>query len=388
MAVTLTQDDINAIAEQVLEEIINSGTGSSTLYDQNSPFPTPTTEAEQELYTIPMIKNLGTDDEQAGNINARELLEGFGSEIAQLAEEAESNLTLLQGYKDDAEDAASSATNAASTASTKASQAAQSATDAASDASTAVSAKNAALQAQQAAEEARDEAQSISGATGAVSTIIGNNLTANRVLVSDANGKVAVSGMILDTLNYLVGYKNRLVGRCECGVGPRWYLGLQENLPERCFILNGQNLPIPTNINDDYWYAYKEWGTKYNTEETPSGYFGTPDFMTRADGTNGPNYIGSTGDFAQVGQKLIDTIRNIRSEFNFFTYGGSDPYGGASSIILKNKQLDYGTVEALTFTRIFIDASQDSHSPYNPMIGHTGDNIHPFTILSVPIYVY
>ena len=201
MAVTLTQDDINAIAEQVLEEIINSGTGSSMLYDENSPFPTPTTEAEQELYTVPMIKNLGTEDEQAGSINARELLEGFGAEVAQLAEEAETNLTVLHGYKDDAEDAATSATNAASVASTKASQAEQSATDAASDASTAVSAKNAALQAQQAAEEARDQAQAISDVTGAASTIIGNNLTANRVLVSNSDGKVAVSDVESDDIS-------------------------------------------------------------------------------------------------------------------------------------------------------------------------------------------
>lgn len=188
-------------------------------------------------------------------------------------------------------------------------------------------------------------------------------------------------------------YLARAQARNEYGVGFHWYLGTQANMPERSFILNGQNLLIPSSIDDDYWYAYKEWGTKYNTEETPSGYFGTPDFMTRADGTNGPNYLGSTGDFAQVGTKLIDTIRNIYGKFSI-----REMDSAASIVIVEelNKlytilrdtsndtptsafALDLHTTDAYRKSVVTFDASK---------VTNTGDVNKPYTILCVPIYIY
>lgn len=82
-----------------LYEKIRNGEANSTPYDDNSPFPTPTTEAEQQRYTIPMIKDVGTDDEMAGNINARELLKGFGAELLSENTIAAQNIAAMNALK-------------------------------------------------------------------------------------------------------------------------------------------------------------------------------------------------------------------------------------------------------------------------------------------------
>ena len=178
--------------------------------------------------------------------------------------------------------------------------------------------------------------------------------------------------------------------------GKYWWLGPEENLPERCFIINGQPLPKPTETSDLYKIPYGEFGDKYTTEETPSGYFGTPDFMTRADGTNGPNYIGSTGDFAQVGTKLIDTIRNITARFlnsqMSMLIGGAFIYDEPKNNNDTASFHTYTTMIASSFENFNccfgFNAGRDVWSIGNPAAGHTGDNIHPFTILALPIYIY
>ena len=172
-------------------------------------------------------------------------------------------------------------------------------------------------------------------------------------------------------------YLTRAQARNEYGVGFHWYLGTQANMPERSFILNGQNLLIPSSIDDNYWYAYKEWGTKYNTEETPDGYFGTPDFMTRADGTNGPNYIGSTGDFAQVGTKLIDTIRNIYGELERVITTGRAGKGAFSITQDGNKAASTGGTSY--YTNISFNSSR---------VVSTGPETRPYSVLALPIYIY
>ena len=191
-------------------------------------------------------------------------------------------------------------------------------------------------------------------------------------------------------------YLARAQARNEYGVGFHWYLGTQANMPERSFILNGQNLLIPSSIDDNYWYAYKEWGTKYNTEETPAGYFGTPDFMTRADGTNGPNYIGSTGDFAQVGTKLIDTIRNITARFlnsqMSMLIGGAFFYDEPKNNNDTASFQTYTTMTASSFENFSccfgFNAGRNSWSIGNPTSGHTSSVIRPHTILALPIYIF
>lgn len=71
--------------------------------------------------------------------------------------------------------------------------------------SQAESAKTLAEAAKAGAEAARDETEVLRDISGAASTIISSNLTVNRVLVSDGNGKVAISGITTTLLNYLSG---------------------------------------------------------------------------------------------------------------------------------------------------------------------------------------
>ncbi len=65
--------------------------------------------------------------------------------------------------------------------------------------------KNLCFEAKEAAEAARNEAESIVNAEGAISTVISENLTQNRVLISTSNGKIAASEITTTLLNYLSG---------------------------------------------------------------------------------------------------------------------------------------------------------------------------------------
>lgn len=134
-------------------------------------FETPATEEEQRRYTIPLIRNLGTSGEVAGNINVRELLEGFGAELLAENTIAEENISKMTELADEALTSASNASKSATAAADSASEASGSATAAAqslSDANNAkenaVTAKDAAVTAQEAAEQARDDCQELANA--------------------------------------------------------------------------------------------------------------------------------------------------------------------------------------------------------------------------------
>ena len=170
--------------------------------------------------------------------------------------------------------------------------------------------------------------------------------------------------------------------------GKYWWLGPEENLPERCFIINGQPLPKPTETSDLYKIPYGEFGEKYTTEETPAGYFGTPDFMTRADGTNGPNYIGSTGDFAQVGTKLIDTIRNITGKKErVLLVSGSDDTPLGSHGTGPFEDTDWGRSYYIGAKSDWWTKTIDLVFDASKAVATSSEN-KPYTILAVPIYVY
>lgn len=134
-------------------------------------FETPATEEEQRRYTIPLIRDLGTSGEVAGNINVRELLEGFGAELLAENTIAEENISKMTELADAASTSASNASKSATAAADSASEASGSATAAAqslSDANNAkenaVTAKDAAVTAQGAAEQARDDCQELANA--------------------------------------------------------------------------------------------------------------------------------------------------------------------------------------------------------------------------------
>lgn len=134
-------------------------------------FETPATEEEQRRYTIPLIRDLGTSGEVAGNINVRELLEGFGAELLAENTIAKENISKMTELADAASESASNASKSATAAAYSASAASGSATAAAQSASTAqtakddaVLAKDTAVSAKEAAEQARYDCQELANA--------------------------------------------------------------------------------------------------------------------------------------------------------------------------------------------------------------------------------
>ena len=200
--ITLTDEQKSEIIALILEAF--RGQTNSINYS-DSAFSAPETDTEQQKYTVAVIKDLGLTSEEAGALNLRDLFEAFGAEVILLNQESTENLEILEGYKNTAQTAANTATSKATAASNSASQAATSETNAINAKESAEEAKADAEAAAAAAEAAKEEAKLIAGATGAVSSIIGVNLTANRVLVSDGNGKVAISSITTTLLNYLSG---------------------------------------------------------------------------------------------------------------------------------------------------------------------------------------
>ena len=131
-------------------------------------FETPATEEEQRRYTIPLIRDLGTSGEVAGNINVRELLEGFGAELLAENTIAKENISKMTELADAASESASNASKSAtsesdseSSSSGIATAADQSSSTAHSDKTDAVSAKNEAVSAKEAAEQAKEDCQEL-----------------------------------------------------------------------------------------------------------------------------------------------------------------------------------------------------------------------------------
>lgn len=151
MATTLTDDDIQAIANQVYQMIL---AGSANSLEYKTVIEAPTEESEQELWSIPAIKNASdTDDNRsAGNLNLRAVLVAFGSEAMSQNTIAAQNIETMLGYKNGA---AQSAFNAASAEEVAASKA----LEASGYASYAEEAKIAAVNAKTAAETAKDDAK-------------------------------------------------------------------------------------------------------------------------------------------------------------------------------------------------------------------------------------
>lgn len=157
--IELTEEQKNEIAALVYNMIIG-GQEKGINYD-NTVFENPTTEAEQQKFTLPVIKDLGLDEETAGNINLRNLFESFGSDVINLNTQAKANLTTLNTYKTDAVNAKNAAIEAKEDA-IEAQGLAESARDSAE------SAKDAAQQAKQDAEASKTSAAS--SATSAASS--------------------------------------------------------------------------------------------------------------------------------------------------------------------------------------------------------------------------
>lgn len=101
MATTITQDDIQAIAQQVYEMILDGQAKSMSYVTTIS---VPTTEAEQERYSIPAIRDASNPNSRiAGNVNLRQALEAFGNEAMTQNSIATQNIATMTNLKETAE---------------------------------------------------------------------------------------------------------------------------------------------------------------------------------------------------------------------------------------------------------------------------------------------
>lgn len=93
--IALTDEQKQELLEELYRMIVEAE-GNAVDYDDRSPFETPDTEEEQRRYTVPLIRDAGTADEQAGNINVRDLLEGFGAALVAENDVAAENIQTMQ----------------------------------------------------------------------------------------------------------------------------------------------------------------------------------------------------------------------------------------------------------------------------------------------------
>lgn len=162
MATTLTDDDIQAIANQVYQMIL---AGSANSLEYKTVIEAPTEESEQLLWSIPAIKNaFDSDNRSAGNINLRAVLVAFGSEAMSQNTIAAANIETMLAYKDAAGQSAYNAQSAEEVAASKALEASGYASNAEEAKIAAVNAKTAAETAKDDAEEAKTDAETAKAA--------------------------------------------------------------------------------------------------------------------------------------------------------------------------------------------------------------------------------
>lgn len=149
MALTLSPEDIRAVAEEVLVLIQESALNYETTIDA------PTTETERARYSVPVVKDAAdTEKRVANNVNLNDMVNAWAADIIQLNSQAAEDLQTLGTLEDNVE--------------TLASQVSSDASEAAGSKEAAEAAKDAAQQAEQDAEASKTAAAS--SATSAASS--------------------------------------------------------------------------------------------------------------------------------------------------------------------------------------------------------------------------
>lgn len=100
MAQTLSQEDIQAIGDYVYDKILE-GQNNSTDYDEEGTISPPQDQAGREKIFFGVIRNLGEDQESAGNMNAQDLLETFAPECINQNTLASQNIQTMQAIQTD-----------------------------------------------------------------------------------------------------------------------------------------------------------------------------------------------------------------------------------------------------------------------------------------------
>ena len=86
MATTLTDEDIQAIAEEVYSLILQGSANSINYGDPESPMPPPETDAERAKYFLGVIHKDG-EDEEAGNMTILDIFQSFGADAINAIDE-------------------------------------------------------------------------------------------------------------------------------------------------------------------------------------------------------------------------------------------------------------------------------------------------------------
>ena len=100
MALTLSQEDIQAIGDYVYDKILE-GQNNSTDYDEEGTISPPQDQAGREKIFFGVIRNLGEDQESAGNMNAQDLLETFAPECINQNTLASQNIQTMKAIQTD-----------------------------------------------------------------------------------------------------------------------------------------------------------------------------------------------------------------------------------------------------------------------------------------------
>ena len=168
MAISLTQDDINAIIDGLFDKIMAAQI-AATNYETK--IEAPTTSTERKRYSVPVIKD--ADDEVnrvASNVNLNDMVNAWAADIIQLNSQAAEDLQALGTLEDNVEALASQVSSDASEAAGS-KEAAESAMDAAQQAEqNAESSKTAAASSATSAASSKSAAEA---AEGNVSTMKG-----------------------------------------------------------------------------------------------------------------------------------------------------------------------------------------------------------------------
>lgn len=208
----MTHTELEQVAQQVYDMILE---GNAASKDYTETVTAPTTAEEQSKWTLLAVKNISDDENRSsGNINLKGILDAYAGEVIELTDNAKTILHNIQTSASNAQTYASQAQTAKTDAESAKTTAENAKTAAETAKENAIEAKTAAESAKTSAESARDDAIAAknqaeaivtSSVTGAASSIMTANLTANRALVSDSSGKVAVSDVTAAELGYLGG---------------------------------------------------------------------------------------------------------------------------------------------------------------------------------------
>ena len=190
--IALTDEQKQELLEELYRMIVEAE-GNAVDYDDRNPFATPGTEEEQRRYTVPLIKDLGTDDELAGNINVRELLEGFGADLLSENNIAAENIETIKKIVEAAKESENAAAESAEGAAQSASNAAESERNASASETNAKESKKAAAESEvnaKASEEAAKKSEEAAAESESNAATSEENAAASEE-ASDASARLA-----------------------------------------------------------------------------------------------------------------------------------------------------------------------------------------------------